>query len=59
MKKKSPCESCRLMPDPKQCKRKNCTQWSSWWLQRWEKINGFYEKYKEGTKENGEDQSNA
>lgn len=49
-----PCKECTTVPDPKCCDRKKCAEWKSWFLDRWKKINNFYENYmKDKEKEDG------
>ena len=34
----SPCLTCNRVADPSDCQNKNCVQWKTWWLDRWEQI---------------------
>lgn len=41
----SPCEGCLRVAEPHNCENKQCKRWGIWFLKRWEKIHGFYERY--------------
>lgn len=34
----SPCEKCKLVPNPQACDRKICPAWRKWWIARWDKM---------------------
>ena len=38
----SPCENCGRVAQPQLCEDKSCMRWRRWYLDRWEKIHGFY-----------------
>lgn len=40
----SPCVSCRLY-DGGECDRKDCRRWQVWFLRRWARIHGYWQKY--------------
>lgn len=37
----SPCVLCTRVSDPKNCENKNCPDWRSWWLGRWDLIHRY------------------
>lgn len=37
----SPCLSCTLVADPRDCDNKNCQPWRKWFLHRWEQIHNY------------------
>lgn len=45
-KGKSPCETCKRVPNPEECSSKGCGVWKEWFLQRWEQIHNYGEKHK-------------
>ena len=47
---KSPCLTCTRVKAPENCENKCCRVWQNWFLARWDRMHGYYEKYigKEG-----------
>lgn len=50
MNRVSPCESCSRVIEPRLCEDKTCMRWRKWYLERWEKIYGFYLHHQKGGK---------
>lgn len=42
MKEQSPCLTCTMVEEPKECERKGCGAWKKWWLARWENMRSRY-----------------
>ena len=39
---KSPCETCVIVRDPKNCENKLCQSWQQWFIDRWEALRRQY-----------------
>lgn len=34
----SPCLTCTRVKDPKNCEKKTCHEWSTWFIRKWEEV---------------------
>ena len=55
MKEQSPCLTCTMVENPKNCERKGCAAWQKWWLARWENMRSRYCAEIKRAKENEDD----
>lgn len=44
----SPCSNCTRAKDPRLCEDKTCVRWRKWYIERWDRIHGFYRKHVKG-----------
>ena len=42
--KSKPCDSCTKVRDPLDCEYKKCKEWETWFLDRWERLRGAWNK---------------
>lgn len=42
---KYPCAGCARVARPEMCEDKNCKRWQRWFLERWDRIHGYYQKH--------------
>ena len=42
VQRQSPCFTCTVVKDPRNCENKLCKEWQAWFIERWEALRKYY-----------------